>query len=73
MKAVKGYSKGDYINNAKSSGMNSLEFSTVEAAAEYVAAKYNKTSIIEAKEAILNDTNCDAICFDDGSVILYEF
>jgi len=66
MKAVPGYTKDDYRKAPVV-----LDFSTIAAAAEYLAQKYNQ-SIQDMEAAILNDTNCDAIYFDDGSVILNE-
>ena len=67
MEASRGYSKEDY----KKAPVN-LEFPTIDAAAEYLAAKHDSTE--EAMRAcIQDDTNCDAVVFEDGSVILNEY
>lgn len=70
MKAVKGYTK-DYYRNGMSAPVI-LEFDNIGAAAEYLAKKHGLNEEYAA-ESIINDTNCDAIWFDDGTVILYEF
>lgn len=67
MKYVKGYTKADYRI-----GDVVREFDTMEAAAEYIAQKYGK-STEWAIEGIMNDTNCDAVYFDDGSVVINEY
>lgn len=67
MKAVKGYSK-EYYRNLYAH----KEFSSVDSAAEYLSKRYDQSKGHLA-ESILNDTNCDAIYFDDNSVILYVF
>lgn len=67
MKAIKGYKKEDYRNAPVV-----LEFQSIDEAAEYLAKKFS-TSKDRMIDAIQNDTNCDAIYFDDGSVILNEF
>lgn len=66
MKAANGYSKEDYKKAPVV-----LEFETMEKAAEYLEKKYNqdKESIIRAIE---DDTNEDAVYFEDGTVILNE-
>lgn len=66
MKAAKGHTKEDYRN-----APNILEFGTIEHAGKYLADKYNQ-SIECMIERIKDDTNCDAIYFEDGNVILYE-
>lgn len=66
MKAVKGYKKDDYRN-----APTVLEFETIEQAAEYLANKHNQ-SVNYMIRSIKDDTNCDAIYFNDGSVILRE-
>ena len=68
MKAVRGYEKSYYIQRCPVA----KEFETVQLAAEYLAEKYNATteSMIDS---IMNDTNCDAVYFPDGTVVLCEF
>ncbi len=68
MKSVKGYSKEYYKNRSPVA----KEFETIENAAEYLASKYGST-VKKMKDSILNDTNCDAVYFEDGTVILCEF
>lgn len=69
MKAVKGYTKDDYRNASNAPVV--LEFPSIQAAATYIAEKYD-CHIEIAFEGILNDTNADAIYFEDNSVILYQ-
>lgn len=66
MKAVKGYTKEDYMR-----GPVNKEFASIDAAAEYLANKYHSNPEY-MRESILNDTNCDAVYFPDGSVIITE-
>lgn len=66
MKYVKGYTKDDYRN-----APTVLEFETIEQASEYLANKYKQSAEYMIR-SIKDDTNCDAIYFDDGSVILRE-
>ena len=61
MKAVKGYTKHDYIMICKEEGGEVFSFASIDEAAEL------PTDV--ALDGILNDTNCDWIVFDDGSVI----
>ena len=68
MKAVKGYTKEHY----KSIAPTTKEFDTIEKASEYLANKY-KESKVKMIKAIKDDTNCDAIYFEDKSVIILEF
>ena len=67
MKYVKGFKKDDYLR-----GDVNKEFDTMEQAAKYYSEKHG-ISIEDAIERIKNDTNCDAIYFDDGSVIINEY
>ena len=69
MKAVKDYTK-DYYRKATSAPIIK-EFAAIEAAAIYLSEKHN-TSVNHMISSIMNDTNCDAVYFPDGSVILYE-
>ena len=68
MKAVKGYTKDSYRNLAPIA----KEFITIDKAAEYLANKYNESKEYMTR-SILDDTNGDAIYFDDNSVIILEF
>lgn len=68
MKAVRGYKKSDY----KKMSPKVLEFETVQAAAEYLAKKHGEPTESMVR-SIKNDTNCDAIYFDDDSCLLLEF
>lgn len=68
MKAVKGYTKEDYRNSAPVV----KDFETIEKASEYLASKYNQSKEYMTR-SILDDTNCDAIYFNDNSVIILEF
>lgn len=67
MKAVKGYTKESYIENAP----KHKEFKNIDLASKYLTTQY-PTSLYDAILSILDDTNCDAIFFDDGSVVLIE-
>ena len=66
MKAARGYTKDSYRQSAPST----TEFQSIEAAAEYLAKRWPEHSADFYTESIMNDTNCDAIYFEDGSVIL---
>lgn len=68
MKAIEGFSKEDY---KKEKAPVILEFDTIEKAAEYLAKKYNQ-SVEQMIKCIKDDTNCDAIYFNDNTVILKE-
>ncbi|MEE1078546.1 MAG: hypothetical protein UIC64_05775 [Agathobacter sp.] len=68
MKAVKGSTKESYRELAPIA----KDFETIEKASEYLASKYNQSKEYMTR-SILDDTNCDAIFFDDNSVIILEF
>ena len=62
MKAVKGYTKSDYIAICKEEeGGEVFNFKSMDKAAEY--------SKKEAVAGIIDDTNCDWVFFEDESVI----
>lgn len=67
MRAVRGYKKSDYLKMSP----NVMEFNSIMEAAEYLAEKHSQ-SVEDMVKAIENDTNCDAIYFEDGSVVLLE-
>lgn len=67
MRAVKGYTKEDYLKNAKKS--KTREFANMEEAVKYVSRVF-KMDKQTAQKSIENDTNCDMIYFEDGSVIV---
>ena len=70
MKAVKGYTKNDYIAICKEEeGGEVFNFKSMCEAVEYIAKFLPGSSKKEAVARIINDTNCDWIVFDDGSVI----
>lgn len=69
MKAVTGYSKDDY--RKETSAPIVKEFDTIAQAAAYLAEKHN-ASVEYMTSCIVNDANCDAIYFPDGSVVLFE-
>lgn len=69
MKAVKSYTKEYY----KQSAPSAMEFPSIESAAEYLLNKWHEHDIAYYTRSILNDTNCDAIYFDDSSVVLLDF
>ena len=70
MKAVKGYTKSDYIAICKEEeGGEVFNFKSMDKAAEYIVKFLPGSSKKEAVAGIINDTNCDWIVFDDGSVI----
>lgn len=69
MKAVRGYTKDDY----RKSSPSTKDFQSIEAAAEYLKKKWPERSADFYIESIMNDTNCDAVYFEDGSVILLGF
>ena len=63
MKAVKGYTKNDYIAICKEEeGGEVFNFKSMCEAVEYISKK-------EAVARIINDTNCDWVFFEDESVI----
>lgn len=67
MRAVRGYKKSDYQKMSP----NVMEFDSIQEAAEYLAEKHSQP-VEDMVKAIENDTNCDAIYFEDGSVVLLE-
>ena len=67
MEAVKGYDKESYRQRCPVV----KEFDSIQNAAEYLAQKYNST-VEKMTDSIMNDTNCDAVYFPDGSVVLCE-
>ncbi len=70
MKAIKGCTKEQYKEEL--AGGVIKEFETIQEAAKYLAGKYNST-VEYMERSIADDTNCDAIYFEDGSVLLCEF
>lgn len=68
MKAVKGYTKEYYKAECIEEGGEPFEFSSFEEAARHLAYM-GRYSVEIAKQGIENDTNCDWIFFEDGSVI----
>lgn len=68
MKAVKGYTKHDYIMICKEEGGEVFSFASIDEAAGYFSSRHELPTDV-ALDGILNDTNCDWIVFDDGSVI----
>ena len=70
MKAVKGYTKDYYLKETSAPIVK--EFDTISQAAAYLAEKHG-ASVEYMTNSIMNDTNCDAIYFADGSVIIYEY
>jgi len=50
---------------------SSKEFRCLDDAANYIASKYGQNTG-KIKDDILDDRNCDALVFEDGSVIIYE-
>ena len=69
MKAPKGYTKDYYRKEINAPVVK--EFDTIEAAAIYLSEKHN-ASVKHMTSSIMNDTNCDAVYFPDGSAIVYE-
>ena len=69
MKAVKGYTKHDYIMICKEEGGEVFIFASIDEAAGYFSMFGHELPTDVALDGILNDTNCDWIVFDDGSVI----
>ena len=71
MKAVKGYTKSDYIAMAeRGRGRRDLLISNqIAEAAEYIVKFLPGSSKKEAVAGIINDTNCDWGFFEDESVI----
>lgn len=69
MKAVKGYTKHDYIMICKEEGGEVFGFASIDEAAGYFSMFGHELPTDVALDGILNDTNCDWIVFDDGSVI----
>lgn len=68
MKAVKGYSKDYYKKECAQEGGEAFEFSSMDQAAEHLANMGGYT-LEAARAGIENDTNCDWIYFEDGSVL----
>lgn len=70
MKAVKGYTKNDYIAICKEEeGGEVFNFKSMCEAVEYIAKFLPGSSKKEAVAGIINDTNCDWVFFEDESVI----
>ena len=69
MKAVNGYTKHDYIMICKEEGGEVFSFASIDEAAGYFSMFGHELPTDVALDRILNDTNCDWIVFDDGSVI----
>ena len=69
MKAVREYTKDYYRKEINAPIVK--EFSTIEAAVVYLAEKHG-ANMEDMVSNITNDTNCDAVYFPDGSVIVYE-
>lgn len=69
MKAVKGYTKHDYIMICKEESGEVFSFASIDEAAGYFSMFGHELPTDVALDGILNDTNCDWIVFDDGSVI----
>lgn len=69
MKAVKGYTKNDYIAICKEENGEVFEFKTMDEAAGYITKFAPDFSKKEAIAGIKNDTNCDWVFFEDGSVV----
>ena len=60
MKAVKGYTKSDYIAICKEEeGGEVFNFKSMDKAAEYIVKFLPGSSKKEAVAGIINDTNCD--------------
>lgn len=68
MKAVKGYSKEYYKKECIEEGGEPFEFNSLGEAASHLA-NMGGYAVEVAKQGIENDTNCDWILFEDGSVI----
>ena len=68
MRAVEGYTKGDYKTECVAEGGEVFEFSSLDEAAGHIANMTGQT-IEVARDGILNDTNCDWILFEDGGVL----
>lgn len=68
MEAVKGYTKEYYKTECIKEGGEPFLFSTLEEAAGHLANMTRYTMEI-AEQGIKNDTNCDWVLFEDGSVI----
>lgn len=68
MKAVEGYKKDFYKQECWNIGGDVIEFPSIQKAAKNLS-KLTGFSEDVAVESILDDTNCDWIAFDDGSVI----
>lgn len=69
MKAVKGYTKRDYIITCEKAGGEVFDFASIDEAANYFSIFGQELPTDTAFDRILNDGNCDWIVFDDGSVI----
>ena len=70
MKAVKGYTKNDYIAICQEEdGGESFNFKSMNEAVKYFVKFMPGSLKKEAIARIKNDTNCDWVFFEDGSVI----
>ena len=69
MKAVRGYTKDNYRKETAAPIVK--EFTTIDQAAAYLAKKYGACAEYMTR-SIMDDTNGDAIYFEDGTVIIYE-
>ena len=73
MKSAKGYTKENYTTRCEKSGGTVIHFESMKNAVEYYRILYPQRTESEAEKAIRNDTNCDWIVFDDGSVLICEY
>ena len=70
MKAVKGYTKNDYIAICQEEdGGESFNFKSMNEAVKYFVKFMPGSQKKEAIARIKNDTNCDWVFFEDESVI----
>ncbi len=72
MVAVIGYSKQYYIDDCINHNGKVVSFASLEEAISFMKKKYNVTTD-DAKNSILNDTNCDWIVFEDNTVIFRNY
>lgn len=77
MKQVEGYTKEDYIQECMEQGGRPVEYPDMETAVRALCVRYlNMGGFItpeEAAEGIENETNCDWVIMNDGTVLFRDF
>ncbi len=73
MRSVKGYTKDDYTTRCEKLGGKVINFESMKNAVEYYRKLYPQKTESDAEKVIRNDTNCDWIVFEDGSILVCDY